>query len=87
MATFRLRSNKWQARVQKKGYEAVTKSFIKKIDAIKWATRIEADIDKGTFTNTTLAEKTTFTELITRYSIEVTPRPKALMKMAIDYEP
>ncbi len=77
MATFRLRSNKWQARVQKKGYEAVTKSFITKADAIKWATQIEADIDKGIFTNTSLAERTTFEELIVRYSQEVTPHMKS----------
>jgi integrase len=77
MATFRLRSNKWQARVQKKGYEAVTKSFITKADAVKWATQIEADIDKGIFTNISLAERTTFEELIIRYSKEVTSHTKS----------
>jgi integrase len=77
MATFRLRSNKWQARVQKKGYEAVTKSFITKADAVKWATQIEADIDKGIFTSISLAERTTFEELIIRYSKEVTSHTKS----------
>lgn len=77
MATFRQRSNKWQARVQKKGYEAVTKSFNSKADAIKWATQVEAQIDKGAFTNTSLAERTVFAELIHRYLKEVVPHTKS----------
>lgn len=77
MATFRQRSNKWQARVQKKGYEAVTKSFNSKADAIKWATQVEAQIDKGAFTNTSLAERTVFAELIHRYLKEVVPNTKS----------
>lgn len=77
MATFRLRSNKWQARVQKKGFESVTKSFINKADAIKWARQIESQIDKGSFTNTLSAERTTFKELIMRYLYEVTTKTKS----------
>lgn len=77
MATFRLRNNKWQARVQKKGYEAVSKSFNSKADAIKWATQVEAQIDKGTFTSTSLAERTIFAELIHRYLKEVVPNTKS----------
>lgn len=77
MATFRQRNNKWQARVQKKGYEAVTKSFNSKADAIKWATQVEAQIDKGAFTNTSLAERTVFAELIHLYLKEVVPNTKS----------
>jgi integrase len=77
MATFRQRNNKWQARVQKKGYEPVTKSFNTKADAIKWATQVESKIDKGIFTNTSLAEKTIFTEVIDRYLQEVVPHTKS----------
>lgn len=77
MATFRQRNNKWQARVQKKGHEAVTKSFNTKADAIKWATQVESKIDKGIFTNTSLAEKTIFAEVIHRYLQEVVPHTKS----------
>jgi integrase len=77
MATFRQRNNKWQARVQKKGYEPVTMSFNTKADAIKWATQVESKIDKGIFTNTSLAEKTIFTEVIDRYLQEVVPHTKS----------
>lgn len=72
MATFRYRSNKWQARVQKKGFEPVTKSFQTKQDAERWARQIEADIDKGSYTNITLAERTLFKVIIERYIQEVT---------------
>ena len=77
MATFRQRNNKWQARIQKKGYETVTKSFNTKADAIKWATQVEAQIDKGTFTNTSLAERTVFAELIHRYLKEIVSHTKS----------
>ncbi len=80
MATFRLRNNKWQARVQKKGFKSVTKSFIHKTDAIKWARHIESEIDKGSFTNTLAAERTTFKELILRYLLEVTPKTKSIQE-------
>jgi hypothetical protein len=80
MATFRQRNNKWQARVQKKGHEAVTKSFNTKADAIKWATQVESKIDKGIFTNTSLAEKTIFTEVIHRYLQEVVPHTKSALE-------
>jgi integrase len=77
MATFRQRNNKWQARVQKKGYEPVTKSFNIKADAIKWARQVESKIDKGIFTNTSLAEKTIFSEVIDKYLQEVIPNTKS----------
>ena len=73
MATFRNRDGKWQARVRRQGYAAITKSFITMQDAEKWARSIEVDLDKNTYTNTNLAEKTTFKEIIERYMREVTP--------------
>lgn len=78
MATFRQRNDKWQARVQKKGYQAATKSFNNKADAIRWAKQIETELDKGSFVNTKLAERTTFAEMIARYLTEVTPKTKSI---------
>ena len=37
MATFRNRSGKWQARVQVKGHATLSKTFINKVDAERWA--------------------------------------------------
>ena len=71
MATFRNRHGKWQARVQRKGQQPVSKSFQSKQDAEKWARQLESEIDKGSFTNLVLAERTTFGEVIERYIKEV----------------
>ena len=73
MATFRNRDGKWQARVRRQGYAGITKSFTTLQDAEKWARSIEIELDKNTYTNTNLAEKTTFKVLIERYMREVTP--------------
>jgi hypothetical protein len=51
MATFRNRHGKWQARVQHKGQQPVSKSSQSKEDAQRWARQIEAEIDKGSYTN------------------------------------
>lgn len=76
MASFRYRSNRWQARVRRKGYPDEVKSFITRQDAEKWARSIETDIDKGQFVNTTEAQHTTLGDLIERYLVEVTPSMK-----------
>lgn len=73
MATFRNRSGKWQARVQIQGHAAQSKTFINKADAEKWAKQAEVDIQKGSYTNLVLAERTTFAEIIERYITEVLP--------------
>jgi len=73
MATFRNRSGKWQARVQTKGHAALSKTFINKVDAERWAKQIEVEMQKGSYTNLVLAERTTFAEIIERYVAEVLP--------------
>jgi hypothetical protein len=71
MATFRNRHGKWQARVQRKGQQPVSKSFQSKEDAQHWARQVEADIDKGSYTNVALAERTPLKDVIERYIQEV----------------
>ena len=73
MATFRNRSGKWQARVQVKGHATLSKTFINKVDAERWAKQVEVEIQKGSYTNLVLAERTTFAEIIERYIVEVLP--------------
>lgn len=73
MATLRKRSNgHWQARVRKAN-QTLTKTFINKADAEKWAKQVEVELDKGSFVNIALAERTTFAEIIERYIAEVLP--------------
>jgi len=42
MATFRNRHGKWQARVQRKGQQPVSKSFQSKEDAQRWARQVSS---------------------------------------------
>jgi len=74
VATLRKRSNgHWQARVRKAN-QSITKTFINKVDAERWAKQTEVEIDKGSFINVGLAERTTFAEIIDRYITEVLPK-------------
>lgn len=41
MAVVQQRGNKWQCRIRRKGFPDVTKSFLTKEDAQKWARGIE----------------------------------------------
>jgi hypothetical protein len=72
MAALRNRSGKCEARIRRKGLPTVTKSFHTKQDAEKWSRSVESDIDRGTYTNTVLAERLLFKEIIGRYIQEVT---------------
>jgi hypothetical protein len=73
LATFRNRSGKWQARVQIQGHAPLSKTFINKVDAERWAKQVEVEMQKGSYTNLVLAERTTFAEIIERYIAEVLP--------------
>jgi integrase len=73
VATLRKRSNgHWQARVRKAN-QNISKTFINKVDAERWAKQTEVELDKGSFVNLGLAERTTFAEIIERYILEVLP--------------
>ena len=73
MASFRLRNNRWQARVQRKGQKDLAKSFLNKSDAIQWARSIEIEIDRGTYINTDYAQKTLFKEILQKNLDDVVP--------------
>ncbi|BDT75946.1 hypothetical protein [Polynucleobacter sp. KF022] len=85
MATFRNRHGKWQARVQRKGQQPVSKSFQSKEDAQRWARQIEAEIDKGSYTNIALAERTLFKDVIERYVQEITLKRKKTKNLTLEY--
>lgn len=80
MASIRNRKGKWQARITRKGQPAVAKSFHSKQDAEKWARQLESEIDKGSYTNLALAERTTFGEVIERYILEVTSKSRGKLE-------
>lgn len=72
MAALRNRSGKWEARIRRKGQPTLSKSFQSKQDAERWSRGVEAQIDRGTYCNTVLAERLLFKEIIERYIQEVT---------------
>lgn len=72
MATFRQRGNKWQGIIRRQNFPDVTKTFLTKEDAQKWARGIERQMDLGEFSPPE-AVTATLTELLNRYEREVTP--------------
>ena len=56
MAHIRKHRRKWQARVRKKSFN-VSKSFWKKSDTSKWALKVEAHIETGTYKRIVEAER------------------------------
>ena len=76
MASFRKRSNGWQARIRRKGYPDITKTFSTRSEANAWARQVESDIDKNSFVSRVEAENTTLSELLHRYLNEITPHKK-----------
>ena len=76
MASVRKHGDKWQARIQRRDQPSISKSFQSKIDAIKWARNVEAQLDLGTF-----APKQAMPHLrsmVDRYVMEVTPTKKGV---------
>ncbi|MDP2246874.1 MAG: site-specific integrase [Nitrosomonadales bacterium] len=77
MATFRKRSNSWQARVQRHGYPDISKSFKTRSEAVAWARKVESDIDQQTADHPSKVNlKVTLKELLEKYQQEVTPHKK-----------
>jgi len=78
MATLTKRGDgQWQAKVRKKGYAVQSKTFSTKAMAATWARNVEAEMDRGVFLSTSIAENTRLTELIDRYLKEVAPTKKS----------
>lgn len=72
MATIRKRGDKWQARVQLKGFDSSARSFNARADAESWAKIVESEMIRGQFIKRSDAERTTLGEALTRYETEVT---------------
>lgn len=83
MASIRNRNNKWQARVIRKGHNTITKTFLTKQDAEKWARSIEIEIDRGSYINTDFAQKTLFKEILQKYLDDVAPNMRSADNQAI----
>ena len=76
MATIRKRGEKYQVRIQIKGYAQVAKSFSSKADAEAFAKVTEAQIIRGAYINRTEAERTNMGELFERYAQEISSQKR-----------
>ena len=78
MASIRSRNGLWQARITRQGQPHIARSFQTKQDAERWARQTETEMDRGSFINIGLAEKTLFSEVIERYVQEVTLKTRSM---------
>lgn len=72
MASIRFRGEKWQCRIQRQSYPALSKAFLSKEDALRWARGIERLMDLGEYTPDQIGN-TILADLLDRYLKEVTP--------------
>ena len=73
MASIRMRGDKWQVRVTRKGQLPVAKTFNNRSDAVKWARAVEREIDLGSYIRHTVAERSLLGDVFKRYREEVAP--------------
>ena len=78
MATFRqLRSGKTQVIIRKKNYPKITRSFLTRTTAKRWARLIETQMDNRVFQDLSGAEGTTLKDLLIKYRDEIVPTLKS----------
>ncbi len=72
MATYQERDGRVRAIIRRKGFPVKSKTFARKSDAVKWARKVEADLDSGGF----VESKESVAALMKRYRDEVTERKR-----------
>lgn len=74
MATFETRESGYvQAKIRRKGWPSQSKTFRTKTDAEVWARQVEAEMDRGGFVSASLAQRTTFSDIVDRFTKEFAP--------------
>ena len=63
-----LPSGLWRARVRRQGHPTQSKSFRLKVDAERWSAKIEGEQDRGTWRDTSTADKITLAALLADYA-------------------
>lgn len=70
MATIDRQKFGWRVRIRRKGSLPIAKQFKSKIDAKKWARKVERLVELGKYEDTTEAGMTTLGQALDRYQIE-----------------
>ena len=71
MAGYRKREGKWEVRIRRLNQKGISKTFVSKEDAQKWAREYEAKIEKGLFEDLSHANSISLKELLQQYCNEV----------------
>ncbi|WP_440678103.1 tyrosine-type recombinase/integrase [Candidatus Pelagibacter sp. HIMB1611] len=77
MATIIKRNNKWQVRIRKNNSNQISKTFLKKSIALKWAREIENKIEKNFFEDLSQANSITLGKMLKEYLANVTKNKKS----------
>jgi len=74
MATIRKRGSRYNVQIRKEGYPSITKTFTRISVARKWASSIEADMERHLYIE--VPDQTTVGELLKRYQRQISPSHK-----------
>ena len=77
MAYFRKRSGAWEATIDKKGFNRISRTFGTKTEAEVWARHLENEMDRGIFVSRKESENTTLAAALDRYIQEVSVLKKS----------
>ncbi|ADJ28912.1 site-specific integrase [Nitrosococcus watsonii] len=67
MATIRKRGNSWNVQIRKRGHKQITKSFKDRKLALTWIKKVENEMERGVFQDTTEAQRITFNTILDKY--------------------
>ena len=84
MATISKRGTKYRVQVRRKGQSPVSRSFIRRQDAVVWANQMEVQADRHDLpADNSLLDRSRLRDLVERYRDTVTPRKKVRENEAI----
>lgn len=69
--------SQWQAKVRRKGFPSLSRTFLYKDDAERWARATERELETSGFVDRREAERTTLRAVLERYQREITPHKKS----------
>ena len=69
MAYFRKRNGKWKVEINKPNFPRLSKTFLDKATARKWARDVEGRMDRNIYEDFSNAESTTLKDLIIKYEL------------------
>lgn len=83
MASFYKRGGyQWEARIRRRGFPTIGRTFESKAEAQIWAIQTEAEMQRGSFIVRNPAKDLSMRELIERFTVEVSPSHKGHLKEA-----